>query len=349
MRADPELPEVFSRAEARTAGLTDRQVDRRLLTGRFRPVRRGLLTAGLPERDLAGTPVPLPGLPLRPRVVAALRAAPSGAVVSHDTAAVVWGLPTPMGDPRPVSLTRMPDGAASTRYYPDLRIEVATLQDDDLQADGPLTAPARTVVDCCRHLPGHDALAIADAAVHLGLTGPEDLAEVLRRCSGWPGVRRAARVLPLVDGRRESPLESWSAWAFHTQGTPLPVPQVELVDDDGVLVARADFWWVEGVVGEADGRAKYLLRAAALGGATDEALAMTLHLEREREGHIRHLGAELERWDARDVLGRSRPAALGRRLERARTVAASRGALIHTRLTPAPRRLHSPQPPSWRP
>jgi len=116
-----------------------------------------------------------------------------------------------------------------------------------------------------------------------------------------------------------------------------------------VLVARADFWWGEGVVGEADGRAKYLLRAAALGGATDEALAMTLHLEREREGHIRHLGAELERWDARDVLGRSRPAALGRRLERARTVAASRGALIHTRLTPAPRRLHSPQPPSWRP
>lgn len=346
------LPELFDRAEARAAGLTDRQIDRRLRVGRFRPVRRGLLTAATTGRSASaengGRPdSELALLPLLLRWRAAVRRGPGGLVASHHLAAQAWGLPTPLGDPLPLRFTRRPDGRASTRYYQDFEIEVASLASDDIVRAGGLllTSPARTVADCLRHLPGRDALAIADAAVAHGLTDAAEIADVLERCGQWPGAGLAARLLPLVDGRRESPLESWSAVAFDGVGLPAPEPQVELLDARGRLVARVDSWWTEGVAGEADGRTKYLLGAARAGGATDTALAEVVHAERRREADVRALGVEVERWGAADVLDPGRLARLAVRIRRAQAVAAGRGVVVHTRRTPAPRRRCSPNPP----
>lgn len=340
MRCDPPLPDVFTRAEARAAGLSDRQIDRRMRSGLFRQVRRGVLTR-------VEQPGPGDSLPLEVQLRAALRRCTPGLVVSHHTAARVWGLPTPLGPPLPLRFTRGPDGRSSTRYYDGLDVEVATLPPQDVLRHGGLlvTGAARTVADCLRHLPGPDGLAMADAAVHQGITDAAEVGDVLARCARWPGAGLAARLLPLVDGRRESPLESWSALAFSTAGLSLPEPQVELLDGRGAVVARVDYWWSEGVAGEADGRAKYLLRAATLPGAAPEQLADVLHAERAREGAVRALGAEVERWGAADVLPRGHLDALVRRIRRAQKVAAQRRTAVRTRPTRPPARRYSARPP----
>jgi hypothetical protein len=109
-----------------------------------------------------------------------------------------------------------------------------------------------------------------------------------------------------ADGRRESPAESWSAWAFAEHGVPAPLWQVEVCDARGALAGRVDSWWKEGVAGEVDGRAKYRLRALERGGVGADTLARVLDEERLREMAVRRTGALVVRWDPRDVLDEPR-------------------------------------------
>lgn len=53
-----------------------------------------------------------------------------------------------------------------------------------------------------------------------------------------------AKVLPLVDGRSESPPESWVRVACARSGLPAPVPQFVVVDAGG-FVGRVDLAWPE--------------------------------------------------------------------------------------------------------
>jgi hypothetical protein len=180
-----------------------------------------------------------------------------------------------------------------------------------------VTSQARTVADCLRTLPPRDALAIADAAVHRRLASNADVEAALADCSGWPGLVRARSIATLIDGRRETPLESWSAWAFHVERIPMPRWQVVIADAEGRLVGRIDAWWPEGVAGEADGRSKYALAAAERGGPSARSarnLYSVLDAERRRERRLRDSGADVVRWSAMDVVGRDALRALSRRL-----------------------------------
>jgi hypothetical protein len=199
----------------------------------------------------------------------------------------------------------------STRAGP-VRILVAPLEADEYVGSRPLlvTSPARTVVNCARTLPPRDALAIADAALASGRVTPATLALALARAKGWPGTPQARQVVALADPRRESPLESWSAWTFDEQGLPAPQWQVEIADAMGVLIGRSDCWWREGLIGEADGRAKYRIRALERGRPSLEGYEAVLHEERIREMQLRRTGALVVRWEARDVLVPVRAVAL---------------------------------------
>lgn len=176
-----------------------------------------------------------------------------------------------------------------------------------------LTA-ARTLADCLRTLPPHDGLGMLDEGLRFRLATTDQVEAVLRFQRGWRGVRTARELLGLAKPRRESMLESWSAWGFHQLGLPPPGWQVNLCDSTGAFLGRADCWWPCGVVGEADGKAKYRLEAARRGGATPETLARILDDERDREARIRATGADVQRWGAGDVLDRKRLTALGARL-----------------------------------
>lgn len=226
-------------------------------------------------------------------------------VVSHAHAARLWRLPSPVGGWPPLSVTAS-DGP--TRHRDDMHVLVAPCSDDEVTTDPqgvPVTTLARTVADCLRSLRPYDALAIADAARRRHALSASDLGAALNRQRGWPGIVRARVVADLIDARRESPLESWSAWAFHVNGVPSPTWQVNVSTSRGLFVARVDTWWPAGVAGEADGRVKYRLAAEERAGADAERLAEVLAQERERERRLRRLGVEIVRWGASEVLSGS--------------------------------------------
>ncbi len=290
---DPDLS-VARRADARAAGLSDDQISRLLRSGAWTPLRQGWF---VPVRDLDDR------RRWRAQVVAEASARRRSLVLSHAHAARAWRWPVPLDGWGPLTFTDTSGAVRCGR----VRIVVAPLDEDErVAAVVPVTSPARTVVDCARTLPARDALAIADAALASRRVTAAELVLALARVKGWPGAPRARRVVALADGRRESALESWSAWSFHEQGLPSPLWQVEIGDVTGALLGRVDCWWDEGVAGEADGRAKYRVRVLERGGSSADDFAAVLHAERVREVRMRRTGALLVRWEPRDVLVEAR-------------------------------------------
>ena len=289
MRAVPDLPLVFTVHDLRRRGVTGKQAEYRVARGVWHRLRRGVFcTAEAWQRAGAeGRHV------LTAAATVAGARAPQSLVLSHTTAAALHELPVPAGRLKVVTLTS-PRGA-DRATGDDRRVYVAGLPQADVETRHgiPVTTVHRTVADCLRHLPVGDAVAVADAAVREGATTVEDLRTVLAAQTGWPFSAAAALRLELVDGRRESPLESRSAVVMAAHGIPRPRLQCRIVDSHGVVVARVDFAWLEvGVVGEADGQVKY--RDGAPG---------VLRREKDRHAILESLGLVVVRWDERHLHG----------------------------------------------
>lgn len=288
---DPILPLVFTRADALGRGFTLAQCERRVATGRWRRLRRGVycLAERWDSADRRGRHLML--------TASALVAMGARHWASHTSAAVLHGFPQPFA-PSPVWLTT-PSGQ-STRYLHGLRVMSASLPAHHVTwAHGmPATSQARTVADCLRHLNEVDALAIADSAAHSRAVTVADVAAVLDRCENWPFVARGRDRLQWVDGRHESPAESWSYVVMRRQALPLPEPQARIYDEVGRFVARVDGWWDEcAAVGEVDGLVKY----APMPDEDPEAARERLVTEKVREDALRRLGAEVIRWGTKDL------------------------------------------------
>lgn len=304
---------VFTREQIRGAGLTDRQIERRKASGELVAERRGVFTGRRPGGGLIPLPIEAALIAHRTRSL----------VVSHLSAARVLRLPEPVQGWGTAAFTST---NGTTRNRDGVTIRVAPLGPGDvvLVAGVAVTSPSRTVVDCLRVLAPRDALAIADAAWNRGLVTRDSLLTVLAAQAGWPGVVGARRLVALADPLRESPLESWSAWALHRGRVVMPDWQTEIYDAADLLIGRVDCWWPAGVAGEADGRAKYALATAQRGGGEQSALDV-LHAERRRESELRAVGVEVVRWTAADVLSQARTKDLVRRI---------RGALVDAHRSP---------------
>ena len=87
---------------------------------------------------------------------------------------------------------------------------LAALEPEDVVLVGRrrVTSATRTVVDVARIVPFEQGVIVADAALRLGLTTHEQLAEQLKRSRRMPGARAAGRVIAFADGRSESVGES---------------------------------------------------------------------------------------------------------------------------------------------
>jgi hypothetical protein len=155
---------------------------------------------------------------------------------------------------------------------------------------------------------------IADAAIHAGLTTVRAISETLAAQQGWPYLGRGHDALVLLDGRRETWLESYSFVTLYRSGIALPVPQVEIYDSGGSFVGRVDgFWPDHATVCEADGQTKYdlaELKVVAqvasddLAEARADARRRALSREKEREDRLRDTGLEVVRWGTADVVRR---------------------------------------------
>ena len=149
----------------------------------------------------------------------------AGVVASHESAALVHGLPL-LHEPADgtVSLTR-PAGryAGSTA---GVRYHAARIPREHMTRKHavPVTTAGRTVADLARTLPFMDAVVAADAGIRTLKTRKAELSSVIGACEGWPGAEQARRVVAFSDGRSGSALESCARVVFDAYGLPPPEP-----------------------------------------------------------------------------------------------------------------------------
>ena len=285
----PPPGHVVLRRDAVAAGWSDEELARLVRREEWVRVRRGAYVDGWS----AGT-APARHFLLVAATLAGLR---RPAVVSHQSAAVLHGMPLWGAPLDRVHVTRRPP--ASSRTTGPLRCHVARLGEDEVTAVGGLavTDVVRTALDLARSLPFESAVVVVDAALHERLVSPELLQRRLFDIAGSPGSRHAARVVRFADERSHSVGESRSRVALHQMRLAPSSLQFEITGSSGGFVARTDFAWEEQrVIGEFDGRVKYgrLLRPGQDPGDI-------VFEEKRREDAIRDLGWGVVRWTWADL------------------------------------------------
>lgn len=172
---------------------------------------------------------------------------------SHESAALLWGLPT----------WRVPTAThirQSARAGGDRDRSIArhcgSVEPRHLVALGglPVTDLEQTMVDCARLLRPLPALVVADAALRAGANRTAALA-MLDEMRG-NGVARARAIVELADEGAESPGETATRFVLLRDGLPRPQTQVPVVTRRGTV--WTDVGWDEwGVLLEYDGHVKY--------------------------------------------------------------------------------------------
>lgn len=109
------------------------------------------------------------------------------------------------------------------------------------------TAPAWTAVEVARELRRPRALATLDAAVHAGRCSPRELELAVLEQRGRKGIVAVRDLLPYVDGRADSAMESEARLVMIDYGVPTPELQYPIYGRNGE-VWLADFAWPEVMV-----------------------------------------------------------------------------------------------------
>ncbi|WP_147251466.1 endonuclease domain-containing protein [Blastococcus sp. TBT05-19] len=223
--------------------------------------RRGALAEGITDwhlrhaevlRTSRDTYLPRVGDELQ-RIRAVLLGAPDGAVVSHLTAARLWGFEVPLvPDGGPVHLTV--GRYARRRHRRDRRLHFVDVPAPETRRRNGVvtTSLSRTWIDLAAAVPPAALLAVTDQMLARGY--PQDeFAAVVRRAAGRRGVATARRVAGLGDRLAGSPMESVLRWSILESGLPAPVLQ-HVVRDGGRFLGQVDMAWPERrVIVEFDG------------------------------------------------------------------------------------------------
>jgi hypothetical protein len=223
----------------------------------------------------------------------------TGMVLSHWSAAALHGLPILGPWPRAVHFTvGRVSGGRSRRDVVKHALEVGS--EDVVDVAGlTVTSLARTVLDMAVSAGQLTATMIVDRALLVDrfarvppLVVRDDLWGAFERRGNFRWALRAERAIGFGVTRSESPLESVSRANMRIVRCPMPELQVPFSDEDG-YIGDGDFYW-RGLrmVGEADGRGKYL-DPDLLG---DKTTAQALMEEKVREDRIRATGEGVTRW-----------------------------------------------------
>ena len=221
---------------------------------------------------------------------------------SHLSAAVMWGLPNLTPWPARVEVLAARDtGGRSRRGL--VRHAIGIPADFEVIDGHRVTSLARTVADAASTLSFAGGVAMADFVLRAAGRGEVGVAaarasrpELQRAVEGRGSPRgsaKARRVAEFADGRSGSPGESLSRCAMLASGIPAPRLQTRFSDAAG-LIGYVDFWWPEwGVIGEFDGRGKYLREDLRNGKSTAEVIVD----EKIREDRLRAAtGKPVVRW-----------------------------------------------------
>ena len=110
--------------------------------------------------------------------------------------------------------------------------------------DVPMTTPLRTAWEVCTLETVTTAVGMLDGMVRAGHLSSAALSSLVVSMRGRWRHSRAKTVIPLVDGRAQSPPESWVRVACVRAGLPAPTPQF-VVLADGVFLGKVDLAWPE--------------------------------------------------------------------------------------------------------
>jgi hypothetical protein len=281
---------LMHRRDLLAAGYSTSEIRSRLRAGELLRLRRG---AYAPRSALAGRPEDQHVLQVR----AAVREVAPGSVISHVSAAAMWGLPVwdvPMDR---VHITR--GRRSGARIAPRLHLHAAPLDATEVVDIGgiTITSVGRTLTDVGRTVGFEQAVVIADAALHRDLITPEQMVAALDAAGRRPGVPQARRALAFARKGSHSVGESRSRVAMLRAGLPAPVLQWEVISSDGLVLGHADFGWPQyATFGEFDGREKYgrLLRPGQSPGDA-------VYAEKVREDAMRDEDLRAVRWGWRDL------------------------------------------------
>ena len=251
-KTDPRRGRVMLRGELLDAGFTDKAIARLVRDGHWVKIRHGAYV----ESEQWGRLDDSGRHALRARAVAVQARTP--VVVSHVSAIPFYDGPTWGLSLEDVHVTRL-DGKAG-RSGAGVDQHCGAVDPADITTiDGlPVLRPARTVLDVTMVADTEPSLVVANHLLHSGGTTVAELRARYEGMAHWPWTLKTDIVLRLADPRFESVGETRTYYLCFRHGLPMPVPQYEVRDASGSVVARVDFAWPElGVFLEFDGRVKY--------------------------------------------------------------------------------------------
>lgn len=230
----PPVPGPFLRREAQTLGISERQLRSRA----FRTVFTGVVVdARIPDTVMV-------------RARAALLASPEGGVISHWTAARLWGGVVPDDDCTHISFMRDVQFRLGGIKHHRFRHRLDIMRRHGL----PVTSPGQTFCHLAKHLGLVDLVALGDRLVKKGRCTPSEL---VAYADAWPGqcrseAQRAARLVrPRVDSVPETALRLLMVLA----GLPEPAVDIRVHDAEGTVRYRIDMGFEEVLLAiEYDGR-----------------------------------------------------------------------------------------------
>jgi very-short-patch-repair endonuclease len=224
---------VVSRKQLLDAGLSRQAIEHRLGRGKLHPLRRGVYAVGRPDVDSRG------------RWMAALLACSPSALLSHSSAAALWGIcRAAPGIHITVSRDERHSVPGVTLHHRDLLPNEVSRRENI-----PLTSPSLTLVDLATTLHSRRLEAAVNEADKLGLTDPERLREEIGE---MPRRRGVAALRKMLDDRTfrltDSELERRFLRLVRAANLPIPLTQ------QSVCGFRVDFHWPAlGLIVETDG------------------------------------------------------------------------------------------------
>jgi very-short-patch-repair endonuclease len=261
---------VVSRAQLTRAGLGRGAIAHRIAAGRLHRVHRGVYLVGHPVAP-----------PLAPEMAAVLACGPA-AVLSHRSAAAIWGVGP--ADERGIDVTVPRAGA---RHRPGIRVHRGRLTPAETRRRRglPVTSPVRTLLDVSALLTPREIERAVDEAERLRLITRRALAGAAQAA----GARRgAARVRALLTRQADPALtrsEAEERLLALVRCAGLPSPQVNR------RIGRYEvdlFWPTQRLAVEVDGYAFHSSRAA-------------FERDRRRDADLQALGVRVVRVTWRQI------------------------------------------------
>jgi hypothetical protein len=243
---------VFLRRDALADGCDDKTLSRLVRSGLLHRIRRGAyIDASVWSRlDAVG----------RHRITAraVLRTVHPSSVLTHVSALLELGAPVWNVDLSDIHLTRT-DGRAGRREA-GIAHHRGVLSDEEVldRHSVRVSSPARAIIELSTMAGVESVLVSANWLLHENETAGDELARAARAFDCWPGSLHTDLAVRLPDARCAWPGEARTSYLLWRHHLPKPVPQYEVRDECGRLVAVLDFAFPGfGVFLEFDGDIKY--------------------------------------------------------------------------------------------